>query len=519
MKNKMTSQARPSLGRNAISNWMMLGIKFILGFLVTPFLLRALGNNDYGIWVLIGSIVGIFGLLDLGIGSAIMRYMAFYRGIDDPTSIRSLFNSSLLIFSIIGGLCVLAGYLLPHFFGYVLNIPESKYEIFKVCLGYISLSTGINFISNVYQTSIKAYEHYIQCNVVKAIIETLRVLLIVFFVKAGWGVRGVCFSALLTEICGFALFYLVVRLLCKDISINPRYISVLSLGNLISFGIPAAVTILGEILRTRIDNFVISNWVGYSFVTPYSIGVKLATILLELIVAISSVLDPRFSALISAKRNAEAYRLYVKALVFTTSLAYSIGVSLILIGKPLLRLWVGEGFESSFLIMVVMIFGYMAACSQMPTISLLFALNQHRFCAMLAIIEGLANLGLSIFLAKRIGTIGVAVGTAIPMVVCKLFILPYYVKKHSKVAVDNFFSAFLKPIAFICVCATGIIMLTKFETLSWIQVILTFSASIICLLLFTNFVIQSPQNRITILEIKRFLRGAVRQRKVGESEV
>ena len=63
--------ANPSLKVNALSNWVSLGVNVIIGFVLTPFIIRSLGKTGYGIWTLVCSFVGYYGLLNLGVGSAI----------------------------------------------------------------------------------------------------------------------------------------------------------------------------------------------------------------------------------------------------------------------------------------------------------------------------------------------------------------------------------------------------------------------------------------------------------------
>ena len=53
--------------RNIFSNWTGYLITILVGFFLAPFVLHHLGNTGYGVWTLVLSLTGYFGLLDLGI--------------------------------------------------------------------------------------------------------------------------------------------------------------------------------------------------------------------------------------------------------------------------------------------------------------------------------------------------------------------------------------------------------------------------------------------------------------------
>jgi O-antigen/teichoic acid export membrane protein len=98
-------------------------------------------------------------------------------------------------------------------------------------------------------------------------------------------------------------------------------------------------------------------------------------------------------------------------------------------GHELIRLWLGPGFETSVILMWILLAGRVAMYIQQPSNVLLIACGQHRVLAVLTLGEGLANVALSIYLAPTYGLIGVALGTTIPMLVSKILVQPRYVSR------------------------------------------------------------------------------------------
>ncbi len=64
--------------RNVGSSWFALGVNVLVGIFLSPYILHRLGDEAFGLWILIFSATGYYGLFDLGIRSSIVRYVAKY---------------------------------------------------------------------------------------------------------------------------------------------------------------------------------------------------------------------------------------------------------------------------------------------------------------------------------------------------------------------------------------------------------------------------------------------------------
>src|SRR5579885_3107346 len=88
--------------KNVGSSWFALGINVVVGILLSPFILHRLGDAAFGVWVLIFSVTGYYGLFDLGIRSSIVRYVSKYTATDDREGLSKLINTSLATYAAIG---------------------------------------------------------------------------------------------------------------------------------------------------------------------------------------------------------------------------------------------------------------------------------------------------------------------------------------------------------------------------------------------------------------------------------
>src|SRR6202161_2897471 len=92
---------------NVGSSWFSLGFDVLVGLFLSPFLLHWLGDTAFGIWVLIFSITGYYGLFDLGIRSSVVRYVSKFTATGESDKLNRLVHTSLWSYTLIGAVAML----------------------------------------------------------------------------------------------------------------------------------------------------------------------------------------------------------------------------------------------------------------------------------------------------------------------------------------------------------------------------------------------------------------------------
>ena len=96
----------------AALNYVVLGFNSLVGLLYTPYLLRMLGQREYGLYSLVASAVAYLTIMDFGFGNAIIRYTARFRAEGNVGKQESMFGMFALIYSVIGLVAMAAGLVL-----------------------------------------------------------------------------------------------------------------------------------------------------------------------------------------------------------------------------------------------------------------------------------------------------------------------------------------------------------------------------------------------------------------------
>src|ERR1700736_7085441 len=90
--------------KNVGSSWFALGVNVLVGIFLSPFILHHLGDEAFGLWILIFSVTGYYGLFDLGIRSSIVRYVAKYSATSDQVELDRLISTAFFTYTGIGAL-------------------------------------------------------------------------------------------------------------------------------------------------------------------------------------------------------------------------------------------------------------------------------------------------------------------------------------------------------------------------------------------------------------------------------
>src|SRR5262249_50082554 len=137
---KAGRSSRRQMARSIVSNWTTFVFSAAVNFFVSPIVVRSLGKTQYGAWVLLVSMVGYLGLLDLGVRSAVTRYMAQFHASAQHDRAGLLYSAALRIFAIASTMAILTSVIAALLVGHVFNVPDELIGIARV----VAIIGGLN---------------------------------------------------------------------------------------------------------------------------------------------------------------------------------------------------------------------------------------------------------------------------------------------------------------------------------------------------------------------------------------
>ena len=178
-----------------------------MAFIMTPVLVRNLGNHDYGIWEITFSLVGYFGFLEVGLRPAVTRFAARYRSLNQHEELDALYANATFFLGVSGLIAFLS------FVGWAILGPASlaepgepaiKYRWFLLIIGlqllivmpsYVAESILDGFQKFHLKNLITAINTLIGTSLVLALIDPDNALVLV----AGFNVGGVCLKYMIYQ--------------------------------------------------------------------------------------------------------------------------------------------------------------------------------------------------------------------------------------------------------------------------------------------------------------------------------
>ncbi len=415
-----------------------------------PFMVHSLGDRMYGFWALVGTFLGYYGLLDLGLISAVSRHIAGAIGAKDDAECNRIFNAAFFIYLGLGICALLITVILAASASLIFKSPQDVSLFWKIIL-ILGMNTAINFPVKAWRGILTAQLRYDIMSALGLLTLGLRTALIIYVLQAGYGILAMAWVTFISNLPEVAFVIYFSRKNLPTIRMGVKQLTRKSVKTLFSYSIYAFVAQMADQLRFNVDGFVIAAFVSLAAVTHYNVASTIVRYFISLMIAAMGVFQPVFSRQYGAGDHENLKKTFLFTTRLSVYLASFVGFGLIAWGSPFIERWMGQDYLDAYPCLLILVLGSTFALWQMPSVNLLYGTSRHRFYALFNTIEGVSNLLLSLLLVKPFGIFGVAMGTFIPMTVIKLLIQPIYVCRSSSIPYTRYI--------FVMVTATSVALL------------------------------------------------------------
>jgi O-antigen/teichoic acid export membrane protein len=430
---------------STLSNYAAKVFTLAVWFFLTPFLVHQLGDSAYGLWILVGSVAAYGSLLDFGIAPAVTKYVAEYHARGQLQLASSLVATALWLYTALGLLAVALSVILAFFFPRLFAIAPDQYSLATWLVLLSGLGLGVALPGATSSAVLRGLQRFDLNNVISVVGMALFTTATVVVLLLGGGLLGmVAVNIPITLIMQIPTIWLIQRI-APELRFGWRGASRQLVRTVMSFSSALfAINLAGQI-QTKTDEVVIGAALPVANVTPYSIARRLSEIPQVLTDQFLKVLLPLASQL-HAKDDRDRLRsLYLTSTRLTLALDVPLVCGLIVLSRPFLTRWVGVEYASSTYLVTILAVASLLNTSMWPAGSILQGMGRHWPMALSAILTGLANLALSIWLVHPLGLAGVALGTLIPTTIECFFVVTPYAMRHNGVTLRGLIREILVP--------------------------------------------------------------------------
>jgi O-antigen/teichoic acid export membrane protein len=429
----------PQAARNVLSNWATYLLGGAVSFFLSPFIVRHLGNSAYGVWVLLVSLTGYLGFLDLGIRGAVTRYIAKFHSENAHDQASFTISSACGLFIAAGFLAIVASVLfsvfaVPHF-----NIPSSYHRAAQLVIVIAGANVAVSLISGVFGGVIVGLQRFELHNLIALGSTALRTVSIVLALRGGMGLISLALIQLGSTILELLLGFLVSRKLYPDVRLAIDQFRRTHVSLIFSFGVYASLLVVSSYLIYYTDALVIGAFLPVSMVTFFAIAGNLNIYARELVAGFSRIMTPMASKLEVESEREALSETALKAARYCAMAVLPIFITFMIRGRSFIGLWMGPAYaELSGQVLWILSVPWFFGAGVAVFTSVMLGLTRHKPLVPIALAEGLANLAFSIALVRTLGVIGVAWGTAIPNVVVSLLFWPWYVRRTLGIPIHRY---------------------------------------------------------------------------------
>ena len=487
---------RESVSRRFFSNTLTnyAGQAFILAltFVTAPYTVHHLGPELFGILALVQVTSGFAGLLNLGIGRALTKYVSelFWKG--DFQEINRLFQTAWAT-------CMMAGFVgLAILIGPKETIGRLFFrggpEVNGAVVGFAIYVAAFGLFTSMLLEAISALPAALQrfgiCNAVNVLAGTVRCLGPVVVLACGYSIRAVLIVSLASNLLAVMVFAVISRRLIPGLNLLPSF-SWPAFQKLFTFSLPLLLSALFALVVTRVDRFILAYYMPLAAVAFYTLPFSISEKASVGVANITSVVFPFTSELHSMGAYDKVHELYLRSTKILMLVTLPITVILVTVPGPILRYWLGPEYaaKGAVALSLLGVATFVNAVSAVATVSSL-GVGQAWMPAAFAFASSVISLVANLLLIPRYGINGAAFAALLPQVlVVPAFV--YVVTRMLKFSLwQLLFHAFLRP----AVCAAiqlGVILAFR----QYVHSLMTLAA--LCLASLGIFAIASIFGAIT----------------------
>ena len=493
------------LKAGVVLNYVVIILNTVVGLLYTPYMLRMMGQSEYGLYSLVASVIAYLTVLDLGFGNAIVRYTAKFRAEKKTEEQYEMFGMFFLLYLVIGIIAFGIGLGLYFNVGTLFGNTMTAVELDRARIMMLLLVANLAFTfpMSIWGSIIQAYEDFVfqkSLNIFRIILNTAVMICLLHF-----GYKAVAMVVVQTI---FNVLTLVVNFIyCRrklNIHIYFRF-KHFHWGFLKEVALYSFWIFLNAIMDRvywSTGQFVLGAIVGTAAVAVFAIAIQLEGMYMQFSTAISSVFLPKVTAMVATNRSRkEISDLFIRTgRIQYIVLAYILS-GFIIFGRQFIELWAGAGYSDAYIISLLFFIPLTVPLIQNLGITILQARNEMKFRSVLYIIIALVSLAMQIVLTRYFGGIGCAMGVSGALVVGQILIMNVYYRRRQDLDIKTFWKEISKMsiIPIVLIFSSMLVIRHFFALDSWGKLILGIAAfSLVYIPLFFRFSMTDDERNLFI---------------------
>ena len=433
------------LKAGAILSYVSIGLNNIVGLLYTPYMLRMLGQNEYGLYSLVASVVAYLTVLDLGFANAIVRYTAKFRAEGKEKEQYEMFGMFLILYSCIGIVAFILGlgiyFNVDRLFDASMTLDDlSKIRTMMLLMCF---NLAFTFPMSIWGAIITAYENFIFQKLVNIVRIVLNPLVMIILLSMGYKAIAMVvvitlFNVLTLSINAWYCFKMI-KIKIHFGQFDWRFLKEISAYSVWIF-LDAIVTRF----YSSMGQIVLGIYQGASMVAIYALAIQLKYIFGSFSTALNGVLLPKITAMVIKGKKSEISELFIRIGRLQYFVVSYILVGFIVFGRDFIVLWGGKDYLESYYISLIIIIPYSFNLICNSGIVVLQAKNKVKHRSLFLIIVSLIGFVLTFPVTNKFGVYGCSIVISISIFVSNVLISNIIFCKEADIDIVRYWIEIIK---------------------------------------------------------------------------
>ena len=391
-------------------SWFGIAVSIFAGVLLSPYIIRKLGDEGNGVWVLIFALADSFGMMDLGFRSATAKYTAHYRATGELDKLNETLNTAIFFSSAVLLLAICGTVLFAGPITRFENISPQYAKTFTTLLIVVGLGWASGAVFNLFTACLEGFQRFDLSSRIWIVQIAIRSLGIAAVLATGHGLLAMGAVVMIALACTYAQTILAVRKIFPQLKFSLSYLSLGMFRQMLSYGIhtfgaAVAAQVLNQSAPVLIGHFLPTAFVGY-----YSQPVRLLQYSVDMVGRVGFVSGSHAAELAATKDYEGIARMgtYINRYCFVLFAPFA--MALIVYGQELFRIWIRPEFalHSAPLLPIVAVGTTLGIAAQFNSSSILYGLGKHQGYAYLLMAEAAFCLAGLYWVVPRYGILGAA---------------------------------------------------------------------------------------------------------------
>lgn len=326
--------------KNSVWTFVDLALFPILVIIATPIFISKLGIEQYGLWMLVGTVTLIINLLNFGIGDSVIKLISQYRATNNQEMIQHTFGCNFSLSLLLFTASIIVGALFYYFEVISFFYNTFNYKLANTIVFLSCISLGLKFIEIVFLSVFKGFERFDISAKLSLLSKNSVVIVNILMVYFGNSLETIVWTTLIINILNILLQYHTLKYIHKHI-LDDCLVNVFNNQNLIWqhnfwYWLQSSIALIGFLS----DKLLVARLTDTKTYGYYYIASMLCTNIHNVLLSFGNFSFPRVSYKLASQKN--IYGLYIFSRATLTMLGWSICFGLIVFGDFFFKIWLGS---------------------------------------------------------------------------------------------------------------------------------------------------------------------------------